>query len=64
MHKEVTSQVADMAVKAAPPSLVAGLSFYGVSLPDIVSIGTLIYLVINTGYIIYKWRKATKAKED
>lgn len=57
MHKEVTSQVVDMTVKAAPPSLVAGLSFYGYTLPDLVSIGTLVYLAVNTSYILFKWYK-------
>ncbi|APU00140.1 holin [Vibrio phage Vp670] len=42
---------------AAPPAAYVGMKFYGISLPDIVSIATLIYLVIQIGYILYKWRK-------
>ncbi len=54
---ELTSQVVDMSAKAAPPVAVTGLSFWGVALPDIVAVLTIIYLAIHIGYIINKWRK-------
>lgn len=54
---EVASQVADMTVKAAPPLAVTGLTFFGVPLPDLVALLTIVYLLIHTGYIIKKWIK-------
>ena len=54
---ELTHQVVDMSVKAAPPLAVTGLSVYGVALPDVVAILTIVYLVIHIGYIVTKWIK-------
>lgn len=51
------AQVVEVVRDAAPPVTYVGLSVYGVSLPDIVSVLTLVYLVIHIGYIINKWRK-------
>lgn len=54
---EKITQVVEVVRDAAPPVTYVGLSIYGVSLPDIVSVLTLVYLVIHIGYIINKWRK-------
>ncbi|QZI86144.1 hypothetical protein PODOV006v2_p0050 [Vibrio phage 15E36.1] len=54
---DLASQVADMTVKAAPPVTVTGLTFYGVALPDVVAILTIVYLVVHIGYIVTKWFK-------
>lgn len=54
---DLAGQVADMAVKAAPPVAVSGLTFYGVAIPDIVGLLTIVYLAIHIGYIITKWIK-------
>lgn len=42
---------------AAPPAAYVGMKFYGITLPDIVSIVTLAYLVIQIGYVLWKWKK-------
>ncbi|AUG87691.1 hypothetical protein [Vibrio phage VEN] len=55
----VTNQVADVireTLPAAPPVTYVGMKFYGISLPDIVSIATLVYLAIQIAFIIHKWR--------
>lgn len=52
---EVLSQIADVSVKAAPPVAVSGLTFYGYTLPDVVSVLTIVYLLIHIGYIVSKW---------
>lgn len=57
---ELASQAGDMLVKAAPPLAVTGLTFFGVALPDIVGVATLLYLAIHTGYILNKWYKESK----
>lgn len=54
---DLAGQVGDMAVKAAPPVTVTGLTFYGIALPDIVALLTIVYLVVHIGYIITKWFK-------
>lgn len=54
---ELTHQVVDMSIKAAPPIAVTGLSIYGVALPDVVAVLTIVYLVIHIGYILTKWIK-------
>lgn len=54
---DLASQVADMTVKAAPPVTVTGLTFYGVALPDVIAILTIVYLVVHIGYIVTKWFK-------
>lgn len=46
---DLTHQVIDMSVKAAPPSMVTGLSVMGVALSDIVVVLTVVYLVIHIG---------------
>ena len=56
-NHEVLAGIADMSVKVAPPLAVTGLSVYGVQLPDIVSVVTLIYLAIHIGYLLHKWVK-------
>lgn len=57
MKEEVAAQVGDMVVKAAPPVAVTSMSFYGIALPDIVALLTIVYLIVHIGYIINKWRK-------
>lgn len=56
-HADVAAQVVDMAVKAAPPVAVTGMTFFGVPLPDIVALLTIVYLLVHMGYIIKKWIK-------
>lgn len=54
-HVEMLPDVIDMSIKAAPPLAVTGMSVFGVPLPDVVSIATLVYLAIHGGYILSKW---------
>jgi hypothetical protein len=44
-------------IKAAPPVAVAGATVAGVSLSDIVLVVTLIYLVLQIGFLLYKWAR-------
>lgn len=54
---DLAGQVIDMTVKAAPPVTVTGLTFYGIAIPDIVGLLTVVYLIIHIGYIVTKWIK-------
>lgn len=54
---ELTSQVVDMSLKATPPVMVTGFTLFGATLPDVVGLLTIAYLLIHIGYIITKWYK-------
>ncbi|MFC4161956.1 hypothetical protein [Chitinimonas lacunae] len=48
-------EMAAEAVRAAPPVGVAGISLAGVALADWVLIATLIYTVVQIGFVAQKW---------
>lgn len=50
--------------KAAPPTVVAGLTFFGVGLNDVVMLVTLLYLFLQIGVIIKNQIKERKNKCD
>jgi hypothetical protein len=50
------------AVKASPPIAVLGATVYGMTLQDWVFVLTLIYLVIQIGWLLWKWWKAFSTK--
>ncbi len=60
--------ITDIAAKAGPPVAVSGLSFIGVSLPDLVQIITLIYVALmivdKTISIVRNYREAKKQDES
>jgi hypothetical protein len=50
--------------KSAPPVIVAGGAWlFGLTLNDWVAIGTIAYLVLQGGFLIWKWVKEYKKKE-
>lgn len=52
--------------KGAPVAVggaVTGLNFFGVSLPDLVQILTVIYLSIMIGHSLWKWRVERQEKK-
>lgn len=51
--------------KAVPPIAVTGLSAGGVSLQDWVYILTLVYLVLQIAYLVWKfWRRSRNAGDE
>lgn len=60
------AEIVAESVRAAPPVAAAGLTLAGVSLNDIVLIATLIYVVIQTIYLLSRWARQRKvdARED
>lgn len=71
MTMHARAEVVAETLKAAPPVAVAGLTVAGVSVSDIVLIATLLYIVLQIGYLVHRWARllmtgkpATKATED
>lgn len=56
---EILDRAPSAAVQTAPPAIVSGLTWCGVSLQDWVYIATLIYILINIfkPLILWLWRK-------
>lgn len=63
-------QKADIAAetaKAAPPVTVAGATVFGVTINDLILWATLIYLVLQIGFLLYRWQRlhfSRKAQPD
>jgi hypothetical protein len=49
------ADIATEAAKASPPVAVAGATIAGVSVNDLVLWVTLIYLVLQIGFLLYRW---------
>jgi uncharacterized membrane protein len=43
------------ALRAAPPVTVAGATIAGVPLNDLILWATLLYLVLQIGFLLYRW---------
>jgi hypothetical protein len=51
-------------VKSAPPVVVAGTAWlFGLTLNDWVAVGTIAYLVLQGGFLIWRWFREYKKKE-
>jgi hypothetical protein len=51
------TEVIDQAARVAPAAVVAGLTFLGYSLNDIVLFATLVYVLLQISFLLYKWWK-------
>ncbi len=61
------SDVAAEAAKAAPPVTVAGATVAGVQVNDLILWATLIYIVLQIGFLLYRWQRlhfSRKADEE
>lgn len=64
MTHEQKLDVAQEAVKSAPPVAVTAISgLLGFSLHDWVLVATLVYVVFQIAWLVYKWQRARK-KDD
>lgn len=54
--------IADQGLKAVPPVTVTVLAWvHNMTLPDAVALATLIYIVLQAGYLVWRWiREARK----
>jgi hypothetical protein len=54
---EQKSDIASEAAKAAPPVTVAGATIAGMQVNDLILWATLVYLVLQIGFLLYRWRR-------
>lgn len=47
--------IADQAARSAPAAVVAGLTFFGYSLNDVVLFCTLVYVLLQISFLLFKW---------
>lgn len=64
MSEELAVTIADTVIKATPPALVSSMTFLGVSLPFVVQVLTVVYLLVVTAYTINKWRVERKERKN
>jgi hypothetical protein len=57
------SDIANEAIRATPPVTVAGLTVAGVTLNDVVLIATLVYVVLQIGFVCHKWYRLYRGGE-
>jgi hypothetical protein len=58
------TDLAQEAMKSTPPVAVAGAAWvFGLTLNDWVAIGTLLYLVLQGAFLVWKWWKEANRKE-
>ena len=59
------ADIAAEAAKASPPVAVAGATVAGMPINDLVLWATLIYLVLQIGFLLYRWgRMHFRGKPD
>jgi len=58
------SDVAAEVAKATPPVTVAGATVAGVQVNDLILWATLIYIVLQIGFLLYRWRRMHFGKGD
>ena len=56
--------VADQAARAAPAAVVAGLTFIGYSLNDIVLFATLVYVLLQISFLLFRWWKIATGRTE
>ena len=62
---KLNSEIASEAIKAAPPVTVTATALAGgISLNNVIGAATLIYIVLQAGYLIWKWRRDIKRERE
>jgi hypothetical protein len=60
---QLLADAAGEAAKAAPPvAVVSAGQVLGLTLQDAVYIATLVYVALQAGWLVWKWRRAAKTK--
>lgn len=49
------ADIANEAAKASPPVAVAGATLAGITVNDLILWATLLYLVLQIGFLLYRW---------
>lgn len=58
------TDIAAEAAKAAPPVTVAGATLAGVTVHDLILWATLVYLVLQIAFLLYRWGRIHFGKKD
>lgn len=58
------ADIASEAAKAAPPVTVAGATLVGVTVNELILWATLIYLVLQIGFLLYRWHRLHFHKDE
>ena len=58
------SDIASEVAKAAPPVTVAGATVAGVQVNDLILWATLIYIVLQIGFLLYRWHKLIISRRE
>jgi hypothetical protein len=65
MTPEQKSDVITEAAKAAPPiAITTAVTVGGITINEWVAIATLIYIVLQSGWLVWKWYHAIKDKKN
>ena len=65
MTPEQKSDLASEAIKAAPPvAITTAVTVGGLTLNEWVAIATLLYIVLQSGWLVWKWYHAIKDKNN
>jgi uncharacterized membrane protein len=64
MTPEQKSDVLTEAVKAAPPIAITTAAVGGLTLNEWVALATLLYIVLQSGWLVWKWYHAIKDKKN
>lgn len=58
------TDIAAEAAKATPPVTVAGATLAGVTVNDLILWATLVYLVLQIAFLLYRWGRLHFGKKD
>jgi uncharacterized membrane protein len=65
MTPEQKSDIVSEAIKAAPPvAITTAVTVGGLTLNEWVAIATLLYIVLQSGWLVWKWYHAIKDKKN
>jgi hypothetical protein len=64
LSMEQKSDIISEATKAAPPVTVAGATVAGVQVNDLILWATLIYIVLQIGFLLYRWHKLIVSRRE
>ena len=65
MTPEQKSDLASEAIKAAPPvAITTAVTVGGLTLNEWVAIATLLYIVLQSGWLVWNWFHAIKDKKN
>lgn len=57
------ADIANEAAKASPPVAVAGATLAGITVNDLILWATLLYLVLQIGFLLYRWGRMHFGKQ-